>query len=76
MYSAGLRIVVKDIAIGAGDLKFDSSSTETDTESPTARHFRDISSELCRLMSRRLVADMGSATRYTLLRNTASIMKI
>ena len=54
-----------DIAIGAGDLGFDSWSVKLDAVSPRARHRCEVSlkHELLR-------------GRYTLRRNTASIMKI
>ena len=61
---------VEDIAVGAWRLGFDSTAGQI-ALSPTARHHCDVS-----VLPWRFAAEKGSATRYTLRRNTASMMKI
>ena len=63
--------MVKNIAIGAVGLGFDSRPVKSDAVLPTARHRRDVA-----VLPRRYAAQMGSVTRSMLLPNTASIMKI
>ena len=52
-----MRHVAKHITIGAGRLGFYSRAGQIRTVSPTARHRRDVSSELCCTMHRRKAAE-------------------
>ena len=72
MYHRPVGIVVKDIAIGAGGLGFDSRSDRIGhlLLSPTAHHRCYVS-----MSPRRYAAEMGPNIRYTLRRNSASIIK-
>ena len=66
MFNRQFRVVVRDIAIGAVSLEFDSRAEQIGhsvaNSSPPLRHFFET------VLSRRSSAEMGSATRYTPLR--------
>ena len=69
-----MGVVVKDIAIGTRGLGFDSRAIQIGHSvangSPLMRRLFGA------VLPRRLAAEIGLVTRYTLRRNTASIIKI
>ena len=76
IFSVPVGEVVKGIVIGAGSRchEFNRLASKSVTVSPTARHLCDISSELC--CPGPGAAEMDPATRHTLRRNTARIIKV
>ena len=73
-------VLVKHIIIGAQGLGFDPRPVKSDTASPTAvcHHFEGSweSKLYCAIANKVTVAEMNHATHYTLLRITASIIKV